>query len=84
MVGLLFVCEFAMSDTWSEEETDDPVYADERDFLKVEEWTADDLHVARLIYAGNRLEKSTRHFRRRHSLQHCPALLHPQGRSPGR
>jgi len=26
--------------------------------LKVEEWTADDLHVARLIYAGNRLDKA--------------------------
>jgi hypothetical protein len=41
-----------MPERWGEEETDNPVYADERGFSKVEEWTADDLHVARLIYAG--------------------------------
>jgi len=27
-------------------------------FLKVEEWTADGLRVARLIYAGNRLDRA--------------------------
>jgi hypothetical protein len=47
-----------MSDHWAEEETDNPVYADTRGFFKVEEWTADDLHVARLIYAGNRIDKA--------------------------
>jgi len=47
-----------MTERWSEEETDNPVYADTRAFFKVEEWTADDLHVARLIYAGNRLERA--------------------------
>jgi hypothetical protein len=34
------------------------VYADTRGFFKVEERTADDLHVARLIYAGNRLDRA--------------------------
>jgi len=43
-----FLCEFAVSGAWSEEETDNPVYADTGNFFKVEEWTADDLHVARL------------------------------------
>jgi hypothetical protein len=37
---------------------DNPVDADTRNFFKVEEWTADDLHIARLIYAGNRLDKA--------------------------
>lgn len=40
------------------EETADPVAADRRNFFKVEQWTADDLHVAALLYAGNRLEKA--------------------------
>jgi hypothetical protein len=28
-----------MSDSWSYEETDDPLYADRRNFYKVEKWT---------------------------------------------
>jgi hypothetical protein len=43
---------------WSDEETDNPVRADERNFFKVEEWTADDLHVARMLYAGNSLDEA--------------------------
>ncbi len=45
-------------DRWSNEETADPLYADDRNFYKVEEWTADDLHVARMLYAGNSLDKA--------------------------
>jgi hypothetical protein len=51
-----------MPDTWSEEETDNPVYADTRGFFKVEEWTADGLHVARLIHAGNRIDRARAMF----------------------
>jgi hypothetical protein len=47
-----------MTERRGEKETNNPVYADTRNFFKVEEWTTDDLHVARLIYAGNRLEKA--------------------------
>jgi hypothetical protein len=47
-----------MTERWSEEETNNPVYADTRNFLKVEEWTTGDLHVARLIYVGNRIDKA--------------------------
>jgi hypothetical protein len=47
-----------MTEHWAEEETDNPVYADTRGFFKVEEWTADDLHVARLIHAGNRIDRA--------------------------
>jgi hypothetical protein len=43
---------------WSEEETDNPVYADTRGLFKVERWTADGLHVACMLYAGNRLDKA--------------------------
>ncbi len=43
---------------WTEEQTDNPVYADERNFFKVEQLTTDDLHVARMLYAGNSLDKA--------------------------
>lgn len=43
---------------WSDEETDNPIHADDRNFYKVEQWTDDDLHVARLLYAGNRLDEA--------------------------
>jgi hypothetical protein len=31
-----------MSERWSDEETDDPLYADRRNFYKVEKWTEDE------------------------------------------
>jgi hypothetical protein len=37
---------------WSEEETDDPHYADRRNFYKVEKWSGDGLRVMLLLYAG--------------------------------
>jgi hypothetical protein len=51
-----------MTERWGEEETNNSVYADTRGFFKVEEWTADDLHVARLIYAGNRIDRARAMF----------------------
>jgi hypothetical protein len=47
---------------WSEEETDNPLYADDRNFYKVEKWTKDGTKVERLLYAGNNLEKAQRLF----------------------
>jgi hypothetical protein len=47
----------AMSD-WSDEETDDPLYADDRNFYKVELWTKDEQRVLRMLYAGNNLDKA--------------------------
>jgi hypothetical protein len=32
------------ADNWSHEETDDPLYADERNFYKVEKWRRDGRH----------------------------------------
>ena len=42
---------------WSDEETDNPLLADDRNFYKLEKWTKDGTKVDRLLYAGNNLEK---------------------------
>jgi hypothetical protein len=41
-----------------DEETDNPIHADERNFYKLEKWTRDRTKVDRLLYAGNNLEKA--------------------------
>ncbi len=43
---------------WSDEETDNPPYEDDRNFYKVEKWTRDATKVNSLLYAGNSLEKA--------------------------
>jgi len=40
---------------WSDEETDNPLYADGRNFYKVEKWTRDGMKVDRVLYAGSNL-----------------------------
>ena len=40
------------------EETDNPTYADERNFYKVEKWTRDGTKVDSLLYAGNDLGRA--------------------------
>jgi hypothetical protein len=40
------------------EETDSPVYADDRNFYKVEKWTKEGTKVDRLLYAGNSLGRA--------------------------
>jgi hypothetical protein len=52
-----------MSD-WSDEETDDPHYADRRNFYKVEKWSRDGLRVELMLYAGNSLDKARVIFKR--------------------
>ncbi len=47
----------AMND-WSNEETDDPHYADDRNFYKVELWTKDTQRVLRMLYGGSNLDKA--------------------------
>jgi hypothetical protein len=49
---------------WSDEETDNPLYADRRNFYKVEKWCRDGLRVELMLYAGNSLEKARRIFER--------------------
>jgi hypothetical protein len=41
----------------SDEETSDPLKADERNFYKVEKWTKDGTKVDRMLYAYNNLAK---------------------------
>jgi hypothetical protein len=64
---------------WSDEETRDPLYVDERNFFKSEIWTRDGMAVDCLLYAGNSLAKAedifARAIKRRppHPLDHSPA-----------
>jgi hypothetical protein len=57
---------------WSEEQTDNPLYADDRNFYKVEKWTKDRSKVDKLIYAGNNLEKARRLFA--DAIKHRPRI----------
>ena len=57
---------------WSDEETDDPVYADQRNFYKVEKWSWDWLRVELMLYAGNDLDKARRIFER--TIKHRPRI----------
>ena len=50
--------DWSDDEDWSEEETKDPLYADDRNFYKLEKWTKDDTKVDRLLYAGNNLQKA--------------------------
>jgi len=49
---------------WSYEETSDPRHADRRNFYKVEQWSRDDMHIARLHYAGNSIVRARAEFAR--------------------
>ena len=51
-------------DDWSHEETDDPLYADRRNFYKVEKWSRDGQRVEEMLFAGNGLAKAQRVFER--------------------
>jgi len=52
------------SDDWSHEETDDPIYADRRNFYKVEKWSRDGQRVNDMVFAGSSLDKAKRIFER--------------------
>jgi hypothetical protein len=47
---------------WSNEETENPLLADDRNFYKLEKWTKDGMKVERLLYAGNNLDKARKLF----------------------
>jgi hypothetical protein len=47
---------------WSDEETDDPLIADHRNFCKVEKWSRDGKRVTELLFAGSSLDKAKRVF----------------------
>jgi hypothetical protein len=52
----------AMIRDWSDEETDNPLLADEYNFYKVEKWTGEGAKAGRLLYAGNNLERARQIF----------------------
>ena len=45
-----------MSD-WPDEQTDDPLCGDDRNFYKVEAWSRDGNRTDALLYTGNNLRK---------------------------
>ena len=47
---------------WSDEETFDPLYVDERNFYKVEKWIKDRQKVDSLLYAGNNFSRAQHIF----------------------
>jgi hypothetical protein len=53
-------------------ETDNPTYADDHNFYKVEKWTRDGTKVDRLLYAGNSLAKAQEIFAK--SIMHRPRI----------
>ena len=44
------------------EETNDPRYADRRNFYKVEKWSRDGRRIEEMVFAGNSLAKAQRFF----------------------
>jgi hypothetical protein len=46
----------------ADEETDDPLIADHRNFYKVEKWTKDGAKVERMLFAGSNLDKAREIF----------------------
>jgi hypothetical protein len=42
----------------SDEETDNPLYANDQNYYKVEKWTKDGTKVDRMLYASNNLGKA--------------------------
>ena len=52
-----------MSD-WSDEETDEPLIADHRNFYKVEmQWSRDGQRIERMLFAGNSLDRAREIFK---------------------
>jgi hypothetical protein len=56
----------------SAEETDDPPYADDQNYYKVEKWTKDGTKVDRMLYACNNLAKARDVFWS--AVQHRPRI----------
>jgi hypothetical protein len=55
-----------------DEETFDPLHADDRNFYKVEKWTKDGTKVDSLLYAGNNLSRAQHVFA--NALRHRPRI----------
>jgi len=53
---------YTMTDEWPHEETDDPLYADQRNFYKVEKWSTDGERIEMLVFAGKDLDRAREIF----------------------
>ena len=67
----VYLAGLTVSD-WSDEETADLLYADQRNFHKVEKWTKDGTAIDRLLYAGNNLDKAREIFAK--AVKHRPRI----------
>jgi hypothetical protein len=56
----------------SDEETLNPLKADDRNFYKVEKWTKDGTKVDRMLYAGSNLDKAREVFAA--AIKHRPRI----------
>jgi hypothetical protein len=56
----------------SDEETDEPLIADHRNYYKVEKWTKDGDRIERMLYAGNNLDKARDIFVK--AIKHRPRI----------
>lgn len=61
-----------MGENWTTEETDNPLYADDRNFFKVEKWLKDCSKVDALLYAGNSLATAQVVFQQ--AIRHRPRI----------
>jgi hypothetical protein len=43
---------------WSDEQTDELLLADHRNYYKVEQWSRDGMRVERMLFAGNSLDRA--------------------------
>jgi hypothetical protein len=57
---------------WSDDETDEPLIADHRNFYKVEKWSRDGSKVDRMLYAGSNLDKARDIFTK--AIKHRPRI----------
>lgn len=57
---------------WSDEETENLLYADDRNFYKLEKWTKDGMKIERMLYAGNNLDKARKLFAE--AVKHRPRI----------
>jgi hypothetical protein len=57
---------------WSDEETSEPLYADDPNLYKVEKWSRDGPRVNHLLYAGNNLRRAQEIFAK--AVAHRPAI----------
>ena len=59
---MLIPCGWRAISKWSDDETDQPLIADDRNFYKVEKWTKDGSKVDHMLHAGNNLDKAREVF----------------------